>query len=290
MWLGGIASLAVILITGMAYNFAVSYLKQYPAEKVGPSSFACDDTIRNAKFESTLKALAVPVSEVEEPIFEALTKQKFTLKLELINTAVPCTKISIVEVAEAFTYALSDVKCSEAKGTASMSVGLPQHIINLRVVINDIQLVGGLRVGLSGPGEEKELHTLQELNFNQAFFSDTAETLAQQAAIQLTVTKVSGFFSHRENESDHLLRRSSTRRSRWRRVIPRSLESGIRPSSSARTRCSWMLIDMPLLSICRQQPCHCRSAKRRTTSRMSNRRSPSGPRWCFARCSFRSCV
>ena len=194
MWLGGIASLAVILITGMAYRFAVSYLSQYPAESVGPSSFACDDTIRNAKFESSLKSLAIPLSEVEEPIFEALKKQKFTLKLELINTAVLCPKISMVEVAESFEYWFSDLKCEENNGTISMRVLLPQHTINLRLTIRDVQLVGGLRVGLTGPGEEKKLHTLQELNFNQAFFSDTAETLAQKATIQLAVTKVRTLF------------------------------------------------------------------------------------------------
>ena len=62
LWIGGLASIAVIVMTIMAYVFGISYLNQYPAELVGPSSFACDVDIRNAKYESNLKALAVPVS------------------------------------------------------------------------------------------------------------------------------------------------------------------------------------------------------------------------------------
>jgi hypothetical protein len=191
MWLGGIASLAVILITVLAYKFAVSYLNQYPAEKVGPSSFACDETIRNAKFDSNMKALAVPVSEIEQPIFDALNKQTFTLHVDFINTGATCMQISIVEVIESSTYALPNVSCNATNGTVSIRALLPQHKITTRALVSDIQLIGGVRVGLSGAGQETKLHTLRELNFNRIFISDTAKTLAQQPTIQLGVTKVS---------------------------------------------------------------------------------------------------
>ena len=138
----------------MAYNFAVSYLYQYPAEKVGPSSFACDETIRNANFDSKLKALAVPVSEIEQPIFDMLDDQTFTLHVDFINTAIPCSKVSLWEVVESVTDALSDASCSAAGGTVSMRAVLDQHTITVRAVVEDIQLVGGVRVGLSGVGQE----------------------------------------------------------------------------------------------------------------------------------------
>ena len=191
LWLGGIASLAVILITVMAYRFALLYLNQYPAEKVGPSTFACDESIRNAKFESSMKALAVPVSEVETPMFDALAKQKFTLHLDLVNTAVSCIKVSIAEVIGAFTRSISNVTCTESNGTVSLRAALPRHIITVRVLLSDIQLVGGLRVGLFGPGEVNGLYTSQELNFHEAFFSASVGTLAQHGKIKLTLTKVS---------------------------------------------------------------------------------------------------
>ena len=194
MWLGGIASLAVILITAMAYRFAISYLNQYPAENVGPSSFACDETIRNAKFDSNMKALAVPISEMERPIFDALNKQNFTLHVAFINTGATCMKVSIVEVIESSTYALPNVSCDATNGIVSIRAIMPQHKITVRAIVNDIQLIGGMRVGLSGPGQETKLYTLQELTFNRLFVGDAAKTLAQQPTIQLEVTKVSFLF------------------------------------------------------------------------------------------------
>ena len=252
MWLGGIASLAVILITVMAYNFAMSYLKQYPAERVGPSSFACDETIRNAKFESSVKALAVPVSEVEKPIFVALDKQSFTLQLDFINTVVSCVKVSVVEVIESLFIPLPNVTCTAANGTVSIRAMLPQHTITVRAVLDDIELVGGLRVGLCGRHEVTQRYTLQELNFYDVFFSDSAGTLSQQAKIQLAMTKVSSF-RHFSCDEGIVLYRLSMRRSHYRTVILSSKASGIRHSHSALTRCSSMQLVTSPLSIYRRR-------------------------------------
>ena len=177
----------------MAYRFALSYVSQYPAEKVGPSSFACDETIRNAKFDSSLEALSVPISDIERPMFAALNKQTFTVHVDFINTAASCAIVSIVEVIESFTYTLPNVWCEATNGIVSIRAVLPQHTITVRAILNDIQLVGAVRVGLSGPEQKTQLYTLHELNFNRAFFSSAAKTLAQQPTIQLEITKVSCF-------------------------------------------------------------------------------------------------
>ena len=188
------ASLAVILVTVMAYRFALYFLNQYPAENVGPSWFACDETIRNANFDSKLHAVAVPVSEAESPIFDALSKQKFTLHLDFINTAISCKKVSIVGIIETFILSLPDVTCTERNGTVSIRAALPQHTIIVRAILNDVQLVGGVRVGLFGPGQVTEQYTLRELNFNETFVSDYGETFSQQSTIKMVLTKVSRSF------------------------------------------------------------------------------------------------
>ena len=222
----------------MAYNFALSYLNQYPSEKVGPSSFACDETIRNAKFESSLRALAVPVSDVEEPIFNALAEQQFTLHLDFINTAMPCTALSIVEVIESYTSPLSSVKCANATGILSASVVLPHHTMTVRAVLGDIQMVGGLRVGITGPGLDNDSYTLHKLNFRKAFYSVSADTLAQQATIQLGMTKVRDSCSDFGKRECRLCCRLSTRPSHCRMVNPSSEASGIRRSRATSTRFS----------------------------------------------------
>jgi hypothetical protein len=182
-------------MTAMAYAFAMSYLNQYPAEKVGPSNFACDTTIRNAQFESSLQALAVPISDEEQPIFDLLNEQNFTLRLDFLNTAASCMTLSISEITSTSTTSLSLASCSNVNGTLSATVFLPQHDIELQVIINDIQVVGGVRVGLSGPGQLNDSYTLQELNFLQSFYSRSSGTLAQTATIDMALTKVNRYFN-----------------------------------------------------------------------------------------------
>ena len=127
----GLASLAIILVIAMAYAFAISYLNQYPAEKVGPSNFACDVTIRNAKFESSLQPLAVPISEEEQAIFDLLDDQNFTLQLDFINTEASCPKLSIVEIIETSTTSLNLLSCANINGILSATVFLSQHDLTL---------------------------------------------------------------------------------------------------------------------------------------------------------------
>ena len=175
----------------MAYRFSISYLNQYPAEKVGPSTFACDETLRNAKFQSNLHARAVPVSDAEQPVFDLLDNQNFTMNVDFLSTAMQCAKVSILAVIESCTSVLVPSSCTNTNGILSLSVPLPQHDITVRLILDDVQLIGGVRMGLSGDGEEGEIYTLQELNFRQVILSASARTLAQQVAVKLAMTKVS---------------------------------------------------------------------------------------------------
>ena len=157
---------------------------------MGPSTFTCDDTIRNAKFETGLQALAVPVSDEEEPMFNLLDGQNFVLQIDFINTNFSCMQFSIYQVIDTSTTSLNPLACSNNNGTLSVKVPLPQHAITIKAVLSDIQLVGGLRVGLSGPGQENGLYSLLDLNFIQAFYSSSGQTVAQTVTINMEITKV----------------------------------------------------------------------------------------------------
>ena len=169
----------------------MSYMNQYPAEKVGPSNFACDDTIRNAKYQSSLQPRAAPVSEVEKAMFDLLDAQNFTMHVDFLNTAIPCTKVSIFEVIESSATRLKPLSCTNVNGTLSVSVPLPQHYIAVRFVLSDVQLIGGFRMGLSGGAQVTGAYSLQELNFREVFSSASARTLAQQSTVKMAITKVS---------------------------------------------------------------------------------------------------
>ena len=175
----------------MAYGFGISYLNQYPAEKVGPSTFACDETLRNAKFQSNLQSRAVPVSDEEQPIFDLLDNQNFTMNVDFLNTAMQCTAVSILEVIESSTSTLAFSSCANVSGILSISVPLPQHDVTVRFVLADVQLIGGVRMGLSSVGQEGDIYTVQELNFRQVFYSVSGRTLAQKVTVQVAITKVS---------------------------------------------------------------------------------------------------
>ncbi len=88
-----------------------------------------DPTIRNAKFDSRLQALAVPVSTVEQTIFNLLNNQNFTRQLDLINTTASCMTLSIYQVTDSSTTSLKLLSCSDVNGTLSPKVFLPQQQI-----------------------------------------------------------------------------------------------------------------------------------------------------------------
>ncbi|CAF4769747.1 unnamed protein product, partial [Rotaria socialis] len=80
---------------------------QYPAASVGNSNFACDVTLRNALFDTSLKSLAIPPSSEEQDMFDLLNNQQWTLNVNLINTAINCSSISPYEIIGTSSIALS---------------------------------------------------------------------------------------------------------------------------------------------------------------------------------------
>ena len=175
----------------MAYVFAFRYLNQYPAEKVAPSTFACDTTIRNAKFSSSLQPLSIPLSDVEQTISDLLDEQNLTLNIDFINTRLSCTELSVVTVVDSFVVTNSNTSCSSSNGVLSISIALSAHKIVVRVLISSVSVIGGVRVGMMGAGQEKERYQLKELDFRHALYSPSARTLGQSPIIQMSMTKVS---------------------------------------------------------------------------------------------------
>jgi hypothetical protein len=188
---GGVASFAIVVLLIFAYVFSAAFYRQYPIEKVGPSTFACDETIRNAQFESSLQSLAVPVSEEEQPMFDLLNNQDFNMYLELLNTAAMCADLSADQIFGSSTETVTISNCVNSSGILSANIDLrTYHALTIRWTLNDIQLIGAVRVGLSGPSAESETCTLNELNFSQTFYDENGGTLAQRVTINLQLTKV----------------------------------------------------------------------------------------------------
>ena len=93
MWIGGLFSAAIIVLAFSAYYFSNAFLQQYPIEQVTHnSSFACDVTLRNAKFSTTTQKRWDPRRSTKEsqPMFDLLDAQPFTLNIDLVQTAFTC--------------------------------------------------------------------------------------------------------------------------------------------------------------------------------------------------------
>jgi hypothetical protein len=191
MWLGGLISFAVVVLLIFAYVFSAAFYQQYPIENVGPSTFACDETLRNAQFESNLQSLAVPVSDEEQPMFNLLNKQNFNMNLELLNTAATCDSLFANQIFGSTAENLTISNCVNSSGILSATINLrTYHTLTIQWTVTGIQLIGAVSVGLSGPGAESEPCTLNELSFSQTFYDENGGTLAQTVTINLELTKV----------------------------------------------------------------------------------------------------
>jgi hypothetical protein len=187
---GGLASFAIMVLVICAYSFSSAYLRQYPAEQVGPSTFACDTSLRNAKYDTGLQSLSVPVSEEEQPIFDLLDQQKFILYVDLLNTVASCSILTVSQISGSSTINLPLLSCNDSGGILSTSVSLPYQDVTIEFLLYDIELVGAVRIGLEGEQGGNGSNILKKLDFRRTFYAESDGTLAQESTINLQLTKV----------------------------------------------------------------------------------------------------
>ncbi|CAF4599696.1 unnamed protein product [Rotaria socialis] len=132
-WIGGLFTLALIVLLIQIYVFANNFVFQYPAASVGNSNFACDVTLRNA-------------------LYDLLNNQQWTLNVNLINTVIDCSSISLCEIIGTSSIALSVATCKNVNSVVKTTIVLSNDAEQLQIVINDINVIGGVSVGLTGPG------------------------------------------------------------------------------------------------------------------------------------------
>ncbi|CAF1038482.1 unnamed protein product, partial [Didymodactylos carnosus] len=189
LWIGGLVSFSLMALLCFAYAFSSAYYNQYPIEKVGPSYFACDTAIRNAKFASNIRSLAISSLDEEHEMFNMLDEQEFTLNVDFVNTVFSCDKVTVQYLLSTFWKPLALSYCSHSNFTLSVSVVLPDKMITLQFTLSDVQNIGGLRIGLSGPASKQEQYTLDELNFYQSFKKD-GRMLSQNSKVNMQLTRI----------------------------------------------------------------------------------------------------
>ena len=157
LWFGGLVSAAIIVLIISAYHFSQAYLHQYPIENVtANSSFACDVTLRNAKFSTTIQKTpsSSHSSNVKKHIFDLLNSQPFTLNIDLIQTAFTCNDSLYVQRFAGFqSTSLPISKCEMIQNETilSLAILLPVQDIRIQLILPGLKTIGAIRLGLSGP-------------------------------------------------------------------------------------------------------------------------------------------
>jgi fumarate reductase subunit D len=190
LWTGGLASLSILVFIGFAAYFSASFVQQYPVENVGDSYFACDLTIRNAKFFTAVQSLGTPPTTEEQPIFDMMNSQSFIFNIDFVQTAFNCTAVSVyntrltIPTSVPFTCATQSIS-----NIISISVNLTSVNNNLQINLSGILPIGALRIGMAAPEQMENEYLVRQLNFLQPFYANNC-ILAPQSTFSLELTKV----------------------------------------------------------------------------------------------------
>ena len=193
MWAGGLATFCVLVLCIACCVFSAKYYTSYPIETAEPSTYTCDTSLRNAKFSSSLQSSSIPVSESMQQMIDLLNDQAVNLNVAFINTVYNCTSdavtLTFFSGAKFLPVALNP-SCNWSNYIVFYSVLLPFKRIVVQFTLPNIHTIGGLRIGLTAPGDkESATLTLQELGFSYTF-NKTGRMLGQDAYITFTLTKL----------------------------------------------------------------------------------------------------
>ncbi|UJR37190.1 hypothetical protein I4U23_029898 [Adineta vaga] len=188
LWIGGVASLAIMVVSILAFRFSSKFMYQYPIETATDATFACDPTLRNAKFSTSMQSLGTPLLDDEQPLFDMLNSQSFTLNVAFISTDFTADQLSVEQVLGSIRIDLPFI-VNETDGILYISTNLTSHSTTIQFTVLSGSAVGALRIGLSGPAIQDNNYNVKELNFSYAF-NHTDRTVTQDPIITVQLIKL----------------------------------------------------------------------------------------------------
>ena len=190
-WIGGLMSLVLIVFVIMGIWFSTMFIAQYPYETAPEPGFACEASY-NAKFASSMQSVALPPDEEAAPMYDMLGQQALTLGVDLLNTNLSCDDAAAAVVTSVSTT-LPFTCHSTSAGTISLSATLPSHTTTVQFTLKGAQLVGGLRLSITGQAaassEDGNSYELRQVMAAQALYIDE-QTLQKAVSLPISLTKV----------------------------------------------------------------------------------------------------
>jgi len=188
-WLGGLLSLPLITLIVCTCAFSSEFIKLYPTENAYVPYLACDSTLVNAVFESNVKSLGLPQRNLEQKMIDLLDEQQFVLHVDFVNTLINCDAVEIKGLFGNTWSTLRWIDCTNVGSTLSISILLPHQHISVKILLDDIKTIGGLRIGLLGEERISEDYTLKKIHFKKAFYKN-GYVLGKTIPLSLILTKV----------------------------------------------------------------------------------------------------
>ncbi|CAF0947172.1 unnamed protein product [Adineta steineri] len=192
LWFGGLVSFAVMVLIIFSFWFGSVFLKLYPAETSDNAYFACDSSLRNAQFSSGLQLLTTIKSDDEQPIFDMLDSQNFTLEINFVQTGFTCNDVFAQNNFGSYAVSFSLTNCilQPDNATLSVSISMPYHLMNIQLNLTGQSYIGGVYICLMGDNStsNNSLYTVQQLKFCQLFSTDN-QTISQNTEISFILTK-----------------------------------------------------------------------------------------------------
>ena len=191
LWIGGLGTLAVLVLISFSYWFAASFIQRYPIEEiVEPAAFSCDPSLVNAKFSSGLDLLSLPKSTDAQPIFNLLDAQVFRLTVELVNSGFSCNSITAQQNLVGTNYVTLSIQCTRSASDAITSVTfpLPNHYTTVQINMTGPHWIGGIRLCIRGDGQTLASSTLQQLDFCQ-FYSSANQAIGRTTIVPIVFIK-----------------------------------------------------------------------------------------------------
>jgi hypothetical protein len=192
-WIGGLMSFSLLVLLIFAFLFSNEYANLYPIEESNIPKMVCDPTVRNARFDSSLKLLTARRSPEEQIMFDMLDNQAFTLIVNFVNTNFDCDLLNILEgTGQNLHEPVSPMTCIKLNSSQIVHTSIPSsHEVTFRYTIKHFSPIGGLYICLMGPGNVSDhgMNILRDMKFCK-WIANENETIGHQPEIVLLNTKV----------------------------------------------------------------------------------------------------
>jgi hypothetical protein len=196
-WIGGLMSFSLLVLVIFAFLFSNEYVSLYPIEEANDPKVACDENLRNAQFDTSLKLLSATRSEEHQIIFDMLDNQSFTLIVNFVNTNFDCDLLNILEgTGYNLHEPISPMTCIQLNSSQIIHTSIPTfHEVTFRYTIKHFAPIGGLYICLIGKGNTTNdgMNIMKDMNFCR-WIARENETIGYTPDILLLNTKVFIFF------------------------------------------------------------------------------------------------